>query len=98
MKTRWIQTWALLRSLLKWLVLLGIPLFVAGEQIETFRLGALAACESAKDSAVCMRQKGYLLKAPYYPDISRRALGGGARLLGGWMGATYAPTLVVEEE
>ena len=98
MKTSLIKTLALLRSLLKWLLLLGVPLFVAGEQIETFRLGALASCEAAKDGALCMRQKGYLQKAPFYPDISRRVVGGGARLLGGWMGATYAPSLPVEEE
>jgi hypothetical protein len=38
-----------------------------------------------------MRQHGYLAIAPFYPDITRRLLGGFARTAGGWMGASYAP-------
>ena len=66
-------------------------IFVVGEQVESFRLGAIAACEGAKDEANCMRQKGYLASSPYYPDITRRLVGGYARWLGGALGASYAP-------
>ena len=85
---------AFLKSLLKWSALTLVPLavlFVVGEQVESFRLGAIAACEGAKDDANCMRQKGYLASSPYYPDITRRLVGGYARWLGGALGASYAP-------
>lgn len=91
-------TW--LKRLLKWSTLTLIPtfaLFVVGEQIESARLGAIAACETAKDSGNCMRQRGYLAAAPFYPDITRRVLGGGARLLGGALGASYAPPPPADE-
>lgn len=83
-----------LKSLLKWSALTLVPLavlFVVGEQVESYRLGAIAACESAKDAPNCMRQKGYLAATPFYPDITRRVLGAYARKLGGAFGASYAP-------
>lgn len=83
-----------LRAFLKYTALLLVPLFlvfVLGEQVESWRLGAIAACEGAKDPGNCMRQRAYLPGAPYYPDITRRLVGGYARLVGGWLGASYAP-------
>ena len=91
-------TW--LKHVLKWSALTLVPafaLFVVGEQIESARLGAIAACEAAKDTGNCMRQRGYLGAAPFYPDITRRVLGGGARLLGGALGASYAPPPPADE-
>jgi len=91
----------LLRQLLKWGAITLVPLaglFVVGEQVESFRLGAIAACETAKDQPNCMRQKGYLAAAPFYPDITRRVLGGYARRLGGALGASYAPPPVDEAQ
>ena len=85
---------AFLKSMLKWGALTLVPLavlFVVGEQVESYRLGAIAACESAKDAPNCMRQKGYLAATPFYPDITRRVLGAYARKLGGAFGASYAP-------
>lgn len=86
---------------LRWLALLAVPLavlFVVGEQVESRRLGAVAACEAAGDPGNCMRRRGYLLNDPYYPDITRRVVGGYARTLGGWLGASYAPVAAEEEE
>jgi hypothetical protein len=85
---------AFLKKLLRWASITLLPafaIFVVGEQVESFRLGAIAACEGAKDGANCMRQKGYLAAKPYYPDITRRLVGGYARWLGGALGASYAP-------
>jgi len=90
-----LKTWA------KWLAWGCLPLlvlFVVGEQVEARRLGAIAACESSKDSANCMRQHRFLAESPYYPDITRRVLGGYARILGGAMGASYAPPPPPDEE
>lgn len=64
-------------------------LFVVAEQAEVSRLGAIAACEDAKDLPNCMRQRGYLATAPYYPDLTRRMLGSYARLAGNPLGASY---------
>ena len=91
----------LLKNTLKWLALTVIPLFIVfviGEQIESARLGAVAACETAKDQPNCMRQRGYLAASPFYPDITRRVIGGYAKLLGGALGATYAPLPPPTEE
>lgn len=63
--------------------------FVVAEQAEVSRLGAIAACESDKDLPNCMRQRGYLAAAPYYPDLTRRMLGTYARLAGNAFGASY---------
>jgi hypothetical protein len=93
MKTFLLKTAAALKWLLRWAAMTLLPafvVFVVGEQVESFRLGAIAACESAKDSANCMRQKGYLASSPYYPDITRRLVGGYARSVGGALGASYA--------
>lgn len=101
MKNLMARLGVLLQRLLKWAAITLVPLailFVVGEQVESFRLGAIAACESAKDRPNCMRQKGYLAAAPFYPDITRRALGGLARKLGGAMGASYAPPPADEEQ
>lgn len=84
----------ILKVALRWTAMTLLPafvIFVVGEQVESFRLGAIAACEGAKDEANCMRQKGYLASSPYYPDITRRLVGGYARWLGGALGASYAP-------
>lgn len=86
---------------LRRLALVALPLavlFVVGEQVESWRLGAVAACEGAGDPANCMRRRGYLHNEPYYPDITRRVVGGYARTLGGWLGASYAPVAVATEE
>ena len=84
----------LLRSVLRWTVRLLVPLvvvFVVAEQVEAHRLGAIAACEGAATAPDnCLRQRGYLASAPYYPDITRRVLGHYARSLGGALGASYA--------
>ncbi|WP_439114079.1 hypothetical protein [Hydrogenophaga sp.] len=84
----------LLRSVFRWTVRLLVPLFVVfvvAEQVEAHRLGAIAACESAPTAPEnCLRQRGYLASAPYYPDITRRLLGHYARSLGGALGASYA--------
>ncbi len=101
MKNTLVQLVVLVKRLLKWTALALLPLFVVfviGEQIESARLGAIAACESAKDGPNCMRQKGYLAANPLYPDITRRLVGGYARLLGGALGASYAPPPPPAEE
>ena len=72
---------------------LVIFLFFLGEQFEVGRLGAKAACEDAPNPATCLRSKGYLPQAPYYPDLGRRYLGAFARLMGGDLGASYKEAL-----
>ncbi len=101
MNTALASTGALLKKLLKWSAFTLLPLFVVfvtGEQVESYRLGAIAACENAKDTSNCLRQRGYLAAAPFYPDITRRLVGGYARILGGALGASYAPPPPIEEE
>jgi len=44
-------------------------LFFLGEQFEVNRLGAVAECEDSTNKSVCLRSKGYLAAAPYYPDL-----------------------------
>lgn len=85
----------------KLLFFLVFPLFIVifmfflGEQFEVGRLGAVAACEDSSNKNSCIRSKGYLPQAPYYPDLGRRYLGAFARLVGGDLGASYreAPSL-----
>lgn len=67
--------------------------FFLGEQFEVGRLGAVASCESTANSTSCLRSKGYLPEAPYYPDLGRRYVGGFARLIGGDLGASYKEKL-----
>ncbi|MFM7966771.1 MAG: hypothetical protein ACKPBE_10005 [Betaproteobacteria bacterium] len=57
-------------------------LFFLGEQFEVNRLGAVAECEDSTNKSVCLRSKGYLAAAPYYPDLGRRYLGSFARAVG----------------
>jgi hypothetical protein len=64
-------------------------LFFLGEQFEVGRLGAVAECEDSASKSVCLRSKGYLATAPYYPDLGRRYLGSFARAVGGDLGASY---------
>lgn len=64
-------------------------LFFLGEQFEVGRLGAVAECEDSASKSVCLRSKGYLATAPYYPDLGRRYLGAFARAVGGDLGASY---------
>jgi len=64
-------------------------LFFLGEQFEVNRLGAVAECEDSTNKSVCLRSKGYLASAPYYPDLGRRYLGSLARAVGGDLGASY---------
>jgi len=64
-------------------------LFFLGEQFEVGRLGAVAECEDSASKSVCLRSKGYLATAPYYPDLVRRYLGAFARAVGGDLGASY---------
>lgn len=92
------ERWKAAIQWLGWTMLVLVVAFVMGEQLESGRLGAVAACESAKDASVCVRQRGYLLQSPYYPDISRRVVGGWARLVGGTLGASYAPAPALDEE
>lgn len=70
-----------------------IFLFFLGEQFEVGRLGAVAECEDAANKNTCLRSKGYLPQAPYYPDLGRRYLGAFARLVGGDLGASYREAL-----
>jgi hypothetical protein len=83
-------------SILKKILFFGIfPLafivfiFFLGEQYEVGRLGAVASCEEAANKNTCLRSKGYLPQAPYYPDLGRRYIGGFARMVGGDLGASY---------
>jgi hypothetical protein len=64
-------------------------IFFLGEQFEVGRLGAVASCEEAANKNTCLRSKGYLPQAPYYPDLGRRYIGGFARMVGGDLGASY---------
>lgn len=70
-----------------------IFLFFLGEQFEVGRLGAVAECEEVANKNTCLRSKGYLPQAPYYPDLGRRYLGAFARLVGGDLGASYREAL-----
>jgi hypothetical protein len=86
------STAALVRKIAGWIAAVLVVLFivfVVAEQAEVSRLGAIAACESNKDLPNCMRQRGYLASAPYYPDLTRRMLGSYARLAGNAFGASY---------
>lgn len=83
-------------SILKKILFFGVfPLafvvfiFFLGEQFEVGRLGAVASCEEAANKNTCLRSKGYLPQAPYYPDLGRRYIGGFARMVGGDLGASY---------
>lgn len=67
--------------------------FFLGEQFEVSRLSAVASCEGSPNSGTCLRSKGYLPEAPYYPDLGRRYVGGFARLIGGDLGASYQEKL-----
>ena len=81
-----------LKKLLFWLIfplLLLISAFVLGEQFEVGRLSAVASCEGSVNNPACIRSKGYLANAPYYPDLTRRYLGSYARMIGGDLGASY---------
>lgn len=81
-----------LKKLLLWGILplsVLIVLFFMGEQFEVGRLSAVASCESSPNKVSCIRSKGYLSEAPYYPDLGRRYLGAFARLVGGDLGAGY---------
>lgn len=69
--------------------------FFMGEQFEVGRLGAVASCEGTTNPATCLRSKGYLPEAPYYPDLGRRYVGGFARLIGGDLGASYQEKLPI---
>ena len=64
-------------------------IFFLGEQFEVGRLGAVASCEESANKNTCLRSKGYLPQAPYYPDLGRRYIGGFARMVGGDLGASY---------
>jgi hypothetical protein len=81
-----------LKKLLFWLIfplILLISLFGLGEQFEVGRLSAIASCEGSVNNPACIRSKGYLANAPYYPDLTRRYLGSYARMIGGDLGASY---------
>ena len=82
----------LAKKLLLWLILPLVILisgFVLGEQFEVGRLAAIASCEGSVNNSACIRSKGYLASAPYYPDLARRYFGGFARMIGGDLGASY---------
>ncbi len=72
---------------------LVVFLFFLGEQFEVGRLGAKASCEDAPNPNACIRSKGYLPQALYYPDLGRRYLGSFARMVGGDLGASYKEPL-----
>jgi hypothetical protein len=81
-----------LKRLLFWLIfplILLIALFGLGEQFEVGRLSAVASCEGSVNNPACVRSKGYLANAPYYPDLTRRYLASYARMIGGDLGASY---------
>ena len=81
-----------LKKLLFWLIfplILLIFLFGLGEQFEVGRLSAIASCEGSVNNPACIRSKGYLANAPYYPDLTRRYLASYARMIGGDLGASY---------
>jgi len=82
----------ILKKVLIWGVLpIGFVVFcfILGEQFEVGRLSAIASCEGSINTASCIRSKGYLANAPYYPDLGRRYFGGFARMIGGDLGASY---------
>jgi hypothetical protein len=82
----------LLKKILLWLILPLVILvffFVLGEQFEVGRLSAIASCDGAVNTSACIRSKGYLANAPYYPDLTRRYFGAYARMIGGDLGASY---------
>ena len=82
----------LLKKLLFWFVfpfVLFIFFFVLGEQFEVGRLSAVASCEGSVNNPACVRSKGYLANAPYYPDLTRRYFASYARFIGGDLGASY---------
>jgi hypothetical protein len=82
----------LLKKLLLWFVfplVLLIFVFILGEQFEVGRLSAIASCEGSLNNAACVRSKGYLASAPYYPDLARRYFASYARMIGGDLGASY---------
>lgn len=82
----------LLKKVLLWFILPLVILifsFILGEQFEVGRLSAIASCEGAMNKASCIRSKGYLDGAPYYPDLGRRYFGAYARMIGGDLGASY---------
>jgi hypothetical protein len=82
----------LAKKVLLWLILPLVILisgFVLGEQFEVGRLAAIASCEGSMNNSACIRSKGYLAGAPYYPDLARRYFGGFARMIGGDLGASY---------
>jgi hypothetical protein len=53
------------------------------------RLSAIASCEGSVNNPACIRSKGYLANAPYYPDLTRRYFASYARMIGGDLGASY---------
>jgi hypothetical protein len=82
----------LAKKVLLWLILPLVILisgFILGEQFEVGRLAAIASCEGSMNNSACIRSKGYLASAPYYPDLARRYFGGFARMIGGDLGASY---------
>jgi hypothetical protein len=90
----------LAKKLLLWLILPLVILisgFFLGEQFEVGRLSAIASCEGSVNNSACIRSKGYLAAAPYYPDLGRRYFGSFARMIGGDLGASYyvEPTIPV---
>ena len=81
-----------LKKILFWLIfplILLISLFGLGEQFEVGRLSAVASCEGSVNNPACVRSKGYLANAPYYPDLTRRYFASYARFFGGDLGASY---------
>ena len=82
----------ILKKLLLWLIfplVFLIFIFILGEQFEVGRLSAVASCEGSINNAACIRSKGYLANATYYPDLARRYFGSYARMIGGDFGASY---------
>ena len=82
----------LLKKILLWFILPLVILifcFILGEQFEVGRLSAIAGCDGAMNTSACIRSKGYLANAPYYPDLTRRYFGAYARMIGGDLGASY---------
>jgi len=96
----------LLKKILLWFILPLVILifcFILGEQFEVGRLSAIASCDGAMNTSACIRSKGYLANAPYYPDLTRRYFGAYARMIGGDLGASYrveppAPVLNLKKD
>ena len=62
----------LLKKILLWFILPLVILifcFILGEQFEVGRLSAIAGCDGAMNTSACIRSKGYLANAPYYPCL-----------------------------